>query len=292
MDSDKTGSVAGSCLCGTVRWRARQPLAPLMHCHCSMCRKAHGAPFASFTSAKLEDFEWVSGEDSVRRYASSPEVERPFCAVCGSAVPGLLPAIGQAVIPAGALDDDPGLRGGVHVFLGSKPAWSTVDPALEGHDAYPPGPPWDAFPVIERAAPPAPEPGLLRGGCLCGAVAFWVRPPFLEIHNCHCSRCRKARAAAHTTNGFVPVDALRFLSGEDRLRRFRPAGARRFTHVFCEICGSGLPRAIPEAGIASIPLGALDDDPGRPADDHIWVSSMAPWYAIPDDLPRFPGDPS
>jgi len=44
-------------------------------------------------------------------------------------------------------------------------------------------------------------------------------------------------------------------------------------------------------GIAVVPLGSLDDDPGRGADDHIFVRSMAPWYAITDDLPRFDEGP-
>ena len=39
--------------------------------------------------------------------------------------------------------------------------------------------------------------------------------------------------------------------------------------------------------IAVIPMGALDDDPGRHADDHIFVGSAAPWYTIADALPRF-----
>ena len=52
-----------------------------------------------------------------------------------------------------------------------------------------------------------------------------------------------------------------------------------------------MPRIDPERGIASIPLGSLDDDPGRGADDHIFVESKAAWYEIGDGLPRYPEGP-
>ena len=37
----------GSCLCGSVRYEIDGPLDGAMNCHCSMCRKAHGAAFRS-----------------------------------------------------------------------------------------------------------------------------------------------------------------------------------------------------------------------------------------------------
>jgi len=35
----------GSCLCGGVRYEIAGPLSGALNCHCSMCRKAHGAAF-------------------------------------------------------------------------------------------------------------------------------------------------------------------------------------------------------------------------------------------------------
>ena len=45
--------------------------------------------------------------------------------------------------------------------------------------------------------------------------------------------------------------------------------------------------ARPRARHRGHPFGSLDDDPGRGADDHIFVASKAPWHEITDDLPRF-----
>ena len=44
---------------------------------------------------------------------------------------------------------------------------------------------------------------MVRGSCLCSAIEFHVMEPIKVVYNCHCWRCRHARAAAHATNGFV-----------------------------------------------------------------------------------------
>ena len=46
----------GSCLCGSVRYEVRGLLEPASHCHCSMCRKAHGAAFGSYARVQRNDF--------------------------------------------------------------------------------------------------------------------------------------------------------------------------------------------------------------------------------------------
>ncbi|MEM9775142.1 MAG: hypothetical protein AAF902_11220 [Chloroflexota bacterium] len=37
----------GGCLCGAVRYKITGPAKSVEHCHCSHCRKAHGALYAS-----------------------------------------------------------------------------------------------------------------------------------------------------------------------------------------------------------------------------------------------------
>jgi hypothetical protein len=44
----------------------------MMNCHCSMCRKHHGSAFATFVTAPVAQFKWVSGEVNVATYESSP----------------------------------------------------------------------------------------------------------------------------------------------------------------------------------------------------------------------------
>jgi hypothetical protein len=38
----------GRCLCGRVRYEIPGEIYSVVHCHCSMCRKHHGAAFATW----------------------------------------------------------------------------------------------------------------------------------------------------------------------------------------------------------------------------------------------------
>jgi len=278
----------GSCLCGAIRWQMRDIAGSMSHCHCSMCRKAHGAAFATFVTVAEKDFQWTAGDANRPQYEATPGADllRCFCPTCGSAVP--TSSGGEFFVPAGCLDDDPGVRPTHHIFVGSKAPWHEITDTLPQHDCYDEG---SNLSVVDRPDAPAPVSGKCRGSCLCGAVVFNVLEAFKVVHNCHCTRCQKARAAAHTTNGFVSLDGIEFLSGEDNLSSYKVPDAKFFTHVFCRTCGSGMPRRDPARGLTAVPLGALDDDPSGGAVDNIFVNYKAPWYEITDSLPMFEEGP-
>lgn len=76
--------IRGSCLCGSVRYEIRVSLSRITHCHCSQCRKPHGAAFGTYATVNRADFTFITGEGDVTSYASSPGVLRTFCKRCGS----------------------------------------------------------------------------------------------------------------------------------------------------------------------------------------------------------------
>ncbi|MEO8225307.1 MAG: GFA family protein, partial [Gammaproteobacteria bacterium] len=166
--------------------------------------------------------------------------------------------------------------------------WYRITDGLPTHAAYPPG---SGVEPVTRPAPGSPTPGCTGGSCLCGQVAWEYEGTPLRMLNCHCSRCRRARSAAHTTNLFVPLDKFRFRRGEDLVRDFPLPGARFFGVAFCTACGSGVPRLSVARGAAVIPAAALDSDPGTGPGAHIFVDSRASWFEISDDLPRYPEMP-
>ena len=274
--------IQGSCLCSAVRWSFDAAFEWMTHCHCEMCRKAHAAPFATYAVGSHEHFRFDQGEDAITHYESSPGFRRAFCSHCGSVVPYPV-GTGETGVPVGPLDDDPGLRASSHIYTEWKAPWHPITDALPRYPASTRG----DDPRVDRVSAPPSTDGVLRGSCLCASVAYEVAGPFKRIHNCHCSRCRKARAAAHATNGFTAMADVRYTRGGDTIRTYRLPEARYFSQVFCPTCGSGMPRLDPERGVAVVPIGSLDDDPGRGADNHIFVASMAPWHEIADDLPRF-----
>ena len=278
----------GGCLCGTVRWRIEPPYDRMTHCHCSMCRKAHAAPFATYISLPQAGYALLEGEDAITYYEPAPGFSRAFCANCGSVVPST--ESGPLVYaPAGCLDEDPGERASRHIFVGSKAPWHAIADELPQFEAFPGD---DEHEVLERPDRRSGKPGVVAGSCLCGAVAFEVTTPFHLVHNCHCQRCRKARAAAHTTNGFTTPDGLSFTRGEELIVTYKLPEAQFFAQSFCRVCGSGLPRADASRNVAVVPFGALDDDPGLGAGRHIYAAFKAPWYEIADDLPQFDERPA
>ncbi|MAF83694.1 MAG: GFA family protein [Gammaproteobacteria bacterium] len=76
-------SFSGSCLCKQIKFRCETPSLWCAHCHCSLCRRAHGAAFVTWVGVDEGNFTLLS-EDTLRWYKSSPDSERGFCATCGS----------------------------------------------------------------------------------------------------------------------------------------------------------------------------------------------------------------
>jgi hypothetical protein len=147
-----------------------------------MCRKAHAAPFATFTSSSAKAFEWLSGGERIGQYESSPGRIRSFCTGCGSSLPGTVPDGHRVLIPAGCFDDDPGLRGGAHVFVGSQASWHMIAHGLERHGAGSAGPGEGGLPGSMNPVRAGRPNGALRGSCLCGSVTFEVNQRFSAIH--------------------------------------------------------------------------------------------------------------
>jgi len=61
----------GQCLCGEIRYEVCKIEKQMAHCHCSMCRKFHGAAFATYGEAKVENFKWLQGVDFIKSYLLS-----------------------------------------------------------------------------------------------------------------------------------------------------------------------------------------------------------------------------
>ena len=137
--------IRGSCLCGRVRFELDGAPRFINHCHCSMCRKVHGAAFGSFLHADGRSFRWLSGEAGVERFESSPGNSRAFCRVCGSNMPVLEDEVTHVIIPAGSIDDDPAVRPIVHIHTASKAPWFEITDALPQFAEFPPAEFWAEF---------------------------------------------------------------------------------------------------------------------------------------------------
>ncbi len=277
----------GRCLCGALNYELDAPFTAMIHCHCSMCRKHHGTGFGTFVAAPVAGLRWNSGEDRLGRYQSSAKGVRTFCRVCGASGPTTMPEFGIAVVPAAALEGELGIEPQSHIFVASKAPWDAITDGLPQFDAYPPG--FNAQGVDRPIV--APRPGITEGSCLCGEVGYEITGAPLRMMNCHCSRCRLGRAAAHATNVFYKFEQFRWVRGAPLVTEYKVHDARFHTVAFCSRCGAKVPRPAAERGIVAVPAGSLDTDPGMRAQAHIFVADKAPWFTVTGPVPQFPGMP-
>jgi hypothetical protein len=125
--------ISGSCLCKKITFRIEQAISRFAICYCSRCRKATGSAHASNLFIKPDKIEWISGVDNIKRF-ELPEAQRfakAFCDTCGVPVPCLSRDAKRYLIPAGCLDDDPGISPDIRIYNKDKANW------YRGLDAIP-----------------------------------------------------------------------------------------------------------------------------------------------------------
>lgn len=119
--------IRGCCECRRVRFEVDGEILDFGHCHCSICRRLHGAAYATFAGVERSAFRYVAGENEVSTYASSESNDRIFCGNCGSAVlviPHREPA--RLYLSMSTLEGDPARPAGYHAWVGSKAPWHEI----------------------------------------------------------------------------------------------------------------------------------------------------------------------
>ncbi len=119
----------GGCLCGAVRYVARGTPRHACHCHCTMCRKAAGAPMVTWVSFPTEGFEVTAGE--ARWYRSSELARRGFCGDCGSTLFFQFAATPEEIdITATTLDEPERITPEAHIWATTRLPWLHLDDGL------------------------------------------------------------------------------------------------------------------------------------------------------------------
>ncbi len=119
--------IHGRCECGLVAWEADSEVSDFSHCHCSQCRRLHGAAYATFAGVQADKFRYTAGEEHVKIYASSETNERMFCDQCGSNIlVKSKPYPEYLYLCMGTVDDYPELPEAYHQYAGSKAPWHEI----------------------------------------------------------------------------------------------------------------------------------------------------------------------
>jgi hypothetical protein len=135
----------GGCFCGRIRYRVRS-VFDAGYCHCSVCRKLHGAPVVAWLAAAEDDFTILQG--TPRAFQSSPEGRRHSCAECGTWLYYSTAPAGDAGREARlvsvyitTLDDPARVSPRVHQWWGDRLPWfATADDLLRVRDGQLPHP--------------------------------------------------------------------------------------------------------------------------------------------------------
>ena len=118
----------GQCLCGLIKYQVTEIESQTCHCHCKMCRKFHGAAFATFAEAKVDNFNWLTGEEHLKTYLAENGTRRKFCNQCGSSLI-FVPSNDKGKLiefTLATLDSKIDLKPDAHIFTDSKACWYDI----------------------------------------------------------------------------------------------------------------------------------------------------------------------
>lgn len=127
----------GSCLCGRVRYRATGPFLDMLHCHCSDCRKTHGAAFVTSIGVARERLAIEAEADGLTRFTALSGTCRTFCRACGAKIAVDNPAWDAVYVPAATLDTPLPHRPQLHMYVRSKVAWHDIVDGLPEYETDP-----------------------------------------------------------------------------------------------------------------------------------------------------------
>ena len=125
-------TVTGRCLCGSVEFELRLPSKWCAHCHCSMCRRAHGAGYVTWVGFESDHFMLKKGDHHLQWYESSPGARRGFCSSCGSTM--LFESerwAGETHVALACIDGPVDRAPAAHAFFDTHVGWAPVDDDLK-----------------------------------------------------------------------------------------------------------------------------------------------------------------
>ena len=127
----------GSCACGTITYRAGEPLQ-FVNCHCNLCRSINGSAFSSYVVEKADAVDF-SGSEELQGYTATDRSTKHFCSKCGTPIYNSNPATypGLVMLYLGTLADARELKPGINIFCSRKLSW--VD-GLASQPSFPEAP--------------------------------------------------------------------------------------------------------------------------------------------------------
>lgn len=130
--------IQGSCLCGKVHYEVELLPNKVFNCHCSYCRKAHGADYVTVTLAKGDTLKITQGAEHFKEFQNEIGGFRAFCSNCGTRLMNYAPdkALFLSVVVA-TIDTPMEIKPLAHVNVESKAAWHEPYAGIPSFQALP-----------------------------------------------------------------------------------------------------------------------------------------------------------
>lgn len=130
--------LTGRCLCEAIAYEIDGDLGPIVNCHCSKCRRWHGAAFRTRCTIEAKKFKWLKGEEHLSKYHSSKHVIKTFCKICGSNLISIYEDRPDYIgVHIGGLEQDPGNRPMANIFVKYKSPWYEITDNLPQYEELP-----------------------------------------------------------------------------------------------------------------------------------------------------------
>ena len=121
-------TIAGSCLCGAVRYTSSAEPVLTAFCHCRDCQKSGGGGYSVNVAVPTESLT-IEGETRAYRAlgASGKPTVRRFCPQCGSPLFTDAEAFsGVSFVKGASLDDASWIEPNLHIWCASAQPWDPI----------------------------------------------------------------------------------------------------------------------------------------------------------------------
>jgi hypothetical protein len=118
-------TLAGRCYCGAVHYAVADAFLYAANCHCSNCRRATGSAFKPFAGIERDKLAITQGAENLLIFGDDATHDAR-CGRCGSLLYSQVREGAFVHVAMGTMVDDPTIRPGAHIFVGSKAPWYTI----------------------------------------------------------------------------------------------------------------------------------------------------------------------
>jgi len=133
-----THKYKGSCLCAGITFSVEGFSDKAANCHCTMCRKFHGAAFGTLVS--VTGLTWLSGVELLKHFTADNGTNRTFCQECGTSLGFRIKGapIEKMELAISTFNEDIPVKIDAHIYTDYKANWCELQDEItvfaEGRD--------------------------------------------------------------------------------------------------------------------------------------------------------------